>query len=297
VNCFWLLADCPPASVLAQYYFRKVGSAAGPKSADETRIGAIFTGGRLSFPPPAQLDCPRNDRITLPLRPPSFCPLRCLPPCREPHSLVYCCFVFIGGLLTPGPRPPLYFAICRVSAPIALPLCPQRSPVPSQPPPPCAAAVALCAAAALRAAADAAPPPCCRRHRAAATIAASALPPPRCRHRAVRRRRASRYRRRRHARPPSRCAPPPRFALPPPPLTLPPTRHRRHAAADIALPPLSQPPRCRHRAATVALCAATALRAAATAAAAAAAATFTRCELSDSPWCEPNTSLGVLVVS
>jgi hypothetical protein len=42
VNCFWLLADCPPASVLAQYYFRKVGSAAGPKSADETRIGAIF---------------------------------------------------------------------------------------------------------------------------------------------------------------------------------------------------------------------------------------------------------------
>jgi len=53
------------------------------------------------------------------------------PPRREPHSLVYCCFVFIGGLLTPGPRPPLYFAICRVSAPIPLPLCPHRSPVPS----------------------------------------------------------------------------------------------------------------------------------------------------------------------
>ena len=53
------------------------------------------------------------------------------PPRREPHSLVYCCFVFIGGLLTPGPRPPLYFAICRVSAPIAPPLCPHCSPVPS----------------------------------------------------------------------------------------------------------------------------------------------------------------------
>ncbi len=54
--------------------------------------------------------------------------------------------------------------------------------------------------------------------------------------------------------PPSRCAPPPRFSLPQPPLTLPPTRHRRHAAADVALPPPSQPPHCRHRAATVALC-------------------------------------------
>ena len=31
----------------------------------------------------------------------------------------------------PGPRPPLYFAICRVSAPIALPLCPHRPTVPS----------------------------------------------------------------------------------------------------------------------------------------------------------------------
>ena len=88
MNCFWLQADCPPASVLAQYNFRKVGSAAGPKSADETRIGAIFTGGRLSFPPPAQLDCPRNDRITLPLRPPSFsCPI--------PSPLRRCCSFFV----------------------------------------------------------------------------------------------------------------------------------------------------------------------------------------------------------
>ena len=60
MNCFWLLADCPPASVLAQYYFRKVGSAAGPKSADETRIGAIFTGGRLSFPPPPNSIAPET---------------------------------------------------------------------------------------------------------------------------------------------------------------------------------------------------------------------------------------------
>jgi len=90
VNCFWLLADCPPASVLAQYYFRKVGSAAGPKSTDETRIGAIFTGGRLSFPPPAQLDCPQNDQITLPLQPLLFsCPI--------PSPLRRCCSFFVDS--------------------------------------------------------------------------------------------------------------------------------------------------------------------------------------------------------
>jgi hypothetical protein len=56
------------------------------------------------------------------------------------------------------------------------------------------------------------------------------------------------------------------------------------------LPPTSH---CRHHrslcAAAVALCAAAVLRAAATAAAAAT--TFTRSKLSDSQWCEPNTSL------
>jgi len=69
-------------------------------------------------------------------------------------------------------------------------------------------------------------------------------------------------------------------------LPLPPS-YRQHRA--VTLPPPPQPLRCCHRAAAVALCAAAALRAAATAAASAA--TFTRSKLSDSQWCEPNTSL------
>jgi len=72
-------------------------------------------------------------------------------------------------------------------------------------------------------------------------------------------------------------------ALPPLLLTLLLTRHRLHAAADVALPPPSQPPRCRHLTAAVALCATAVLRAAATTAAA----TFTRSKL-DSQWWEPN---------
>ncbi len=63
--------------------------------------------------------------------------------------------------------------------------------------------------------------------------------------------------------PPLRCALPPRFTLLPPPLTLPCCRRRR----DVALPPPPKHPRCCHRTATVALCAAAALRAAATGAA------------------------------
>ena len=57
----------------------------------------------------------------------------------------------------------------------------------------------------------------------------------------------------------------------------------------VTLPPPPQPPRCCHRAAAVVLCAAAALCAAATAAPTAA--TFNRRKLSDSQWCEPNTSL------